>query len=206
MAPINRFYLSVLVSFLFCLLTVNSFYGLETEEEYFTLPAFKMLALPEGWFDTTPVYKEPHLLFYTQEFTYTCSTCHLEDLTSEPKKSHLPFGAHMDMFFTHGLNLRCLNCHHADYPDAFTDHDGSVISKDEPVLLCRKCHGVTYRDWKVGIHGRSNGFWSKALGPQKKLACDQCHNPHHPKFPDLKPMPPPVHPTLHADEKESRHE
>ncbi len=62
MAPMTRFYFSVLVSFLFCLLTVNSSYGLETEEEYFTLPAFKMLALPEGWFDTTPVYKEPHLL------------------------------------------------------------------------------------------------------------------------------------------------
>ena len=204
--PMKSFYCSVLVSFLLYMVTLQSLYGLETEEDYFNLPSFQMLSLPEGWFDTTPVYKEPHLLFYTQEFTYACSSCHEKDLVSEPKKSHLPFGAHEDMYFTHGLNLRCLNCHHKDYPDAFTDHDGSVISKDEPVLLCRKCHGVTYRDWKVGIHGRINGFWSEALGPQKQLACDQCHNPHHPKFPALKPMPPPVHPTLQADDKESHHE
>ena len=202
----KKSYFIKLILFVICMLDLQLVNGTDTDTDYVDLPPFQILSSPESWFDTTPVYKDPKLLFYTQEFTYTCTKCHEKDLKSKPKKSHLPFGAHLDMTFTHGLNLQCLNCHHADHPDAFTGHDGSIIPKDNPVLLCRKCHGVTYRDWKVGIHGRINGFWSEALGPQKWLACDQCHNPHHPKFPALKPMAPPAHPLVHVDEKESQHE
>jgi hypothetical protein len=189
--------------YLICVQPADS---MESDIDYSNLSAFKILSLPKSWFDTTPVYKEPKLLFYTQEFTQTCSECHIKDLKSEPKKSHLPFGAHKDMLFTHGLNLRCLNCHHADHPDAFTDHDGSVISKDNPVLLCRKCHGVTYRDWLAGVHGRINSFWNAKYGTKKNLECNQCHNPHHPKFPDLKPMAPPAHPTSAHHEEVRHHE
>lgn len=199
-------YFSILLFFILCMIDIQTVYALEEDADYANLPAFKILSLPKSWFDTTPVYKEPKLLFYTQEFTQTCSECHQKDLKSEPKKSHLPFGAHMDMFFTHGLNLSCLNCHHVDHPDAFTDHDGSVIPKDKPVLLCRKCHGVTYRDWKAGIHGRINSFWNAELGPKKNLACNQCHNPHHPKFPALKPMAPPTNPVAQPQEEDSHHE
>jgi len=72
----RRCYVTTLVSFLFCVHAGVSLYSQETEKEYFALPAFKMLSLPQGWFDTTPVYKEPHLLFYSQEVPYTCSACH----------------------------------------------------------------------------------------------------------------------------------
>ena len=202
----KRSYFSILIFILFGLLDLQRLYALEADLDYADLPAFKMLSLPKSWFDTTPVYKEPKLLFYTQEFSQACSECHEKDLKSKPKKSHLPFGAHKDMFFTHGLNLRCLNCHHADYPDTFTGHDGSVIPKDKPVLLCRKCHGVTYRDWQAGIHGRINSFWNAQLGPKKNLACNQCHNPHHPKFPALKPMAPPTRPVAQPHEKDIHHE
>ena len=132
----------------------------------------------------------------------TCTECHVNDLKSKPKKSHLPFGAHKDMFFTHGLNLLCLNCHHVNFPDAFTDHDGSIIPKDQPTLLCRKCHGVHYRDWRAGIHGRINGFWNAEFGSQTHLGCNQCHNPHHPQFPSLKPMSPPSGQQTHSHEEE----
>jgi len=202
----KRSYFSILIFIILGLLDLQRLYALEADLDYADLPAFKMLSLPKSWFDTTPVYKEPKLLFYTQEFSQTCSECHEKDLKSKPKKSHLPFGAHKDMFFTHGLNLRCMNCHHADYPDTFTGHDGSVIPKDKPVLLCRKCHGVTYRDWKVGIHGRINSFCNAELGPSTNLACNQCHNPHHPKFPALKPMAPPTRPVAQPHEKDIHHE
>jgi len=199
-------YCITVFSCLFCIFYLDPIFALEEERDYNTLQAFKMLSLPQSWFDTTPVYGEPQLLFYTQEFTYTCSECHVKDLTSEPKKSHLPFGAHKDMFFTHGLNLRCLNCHHRDYPDAFTDHDGSVIPKDQPTRLCRKCHGVTYRDWKAGIHGRVNGYWNEEYGTKNHTACNQCHNPHHPRFPALAPMTPPANPVASHHEEENHHE
>jgi hypothetical protein len=202
----KRSYYSIVLLFVLYMLGIQPVYAQETDTDYNNLPAFKMLSLPESWFDTTPVYKEPKLLFYSQEFTQKCSECHVKDLKSKPKKSHLPFGAHMDMLFTHGLNLRCFNCHHVDHPDAFTDHDGSVIPKDKPVLLCRKCHGVTYRDWQAGIHGRINSFWNAELGLKKNLACNQCHNPHHPKFPALKPMAPPINPVARQYEEDSHHE
>jgi len=180
--------------------------GADETLDYFKIPAYKILTPPKSWYDLTPVYKEPQLLLYTQEFTYTCSQCHEGDLKTKPKKSHLPFGAHEDMFFTHGLNLRCLNCHNANNPDAYADHDGSVIPKDQPVLLCRKCHGVTYRDWHAGVHGRMNGYWNAELGPRKNLACNQCHNPHHPKFPALKPMAPPAAAAGNTHHEEVPHE
>ena len=158
-----------LIFLVFLMLDLERVYATDIDTDYVNLPAFKILSPPKSWFDTTPIYREPKLLFYTQEFTYTCTECHEKDLRTKPKKSHLLFGAHLDMVFTHGLNLRCLNCHHADHPDAFTGYDGSTIPKEDPVLLCRKCHGVTYRDWNAGIHGRINGFWTAKLGPEKIL-------------------------------------
>jgi hypothetical protein len=202
----KKAYFIILILFVLCMLDLQLVHATDTDTDYADLPAFKILSSPKSWFDTTPVYKDPKLLFYTQEFTYTCTKCHEKDLKSKPKKSHLPFGAHLDMTFTHGLNLRCLNCHHADHPDAFTGHDGSIIPKDNPVLLCRKCHGVTYRDWKAGIHGRINSYWNAKLGPKENLACNQCHNPHHPKFPDLKPMAPPKRHVAQPHKEDSHHE
>ena len=197
----------IVLTFVLFFFFLEPLFGLEEQErDYNTLPAFQLLSLPQGWFDTTPIYGEPKLLFYSQELTYSCTECHVKDLTSEPKKSHLPFGAHKDMFFTHGLNLGCLNCHHRNYPDAYIDNDGSVIPNDQPTRLCRKCHGVTYRDWKASVHGRNNGYWSEDYGPIKKVACNQCHNPHNPKFPALKPMPPPVSPEASHHKGGNHHE
>jgi hypothetical protein len=70
------------------------------------------------------------------------------------------------------------------------DYDGSEIAQADVVLLCAKCHGTTYRDWKAGVHGRANGFWNADLGDKTKLRCIQCHDPHHPKFQAMKPLPP----------------
>ena len=165
----------------------------------------KMLTLPADWSDATPVYASPELTYVYNQHAYRCTECH-DDLLSPPKKTHLPFGAHRDMIFDHGLNMRCLNCHHLTRPDAYIDHDGSEISRDTPVLLCRKCHGVTDRDWEARVHGRINGYWDASVGPVRNLACNQCHNPHHPRFPSLRPMPPPVPPNLVPHSREDRHD
>ena len=115
----KRSYLIILFIIVLCMLDLQRVYALDTDTaantDYLDIPAFKILSSPKSWFDTTPVYKDPKLLFYTQEFTYTCTKCHEKDLKSKPKKSHLPFGAHLDMTFTHGLNLRCLNCHQGQH-------------------------------------------------------------------------------------------
>ncbi len=123
-----------------------------------------------------------------------------------PGSFHLPFGAHRDMVFNHGLNLRCFNCHNCANLGTYINYDGSEIPGDTPVLLCRKCHGTTYRDWVAGIHGRTNGYWDASRGKQAKLDCNQCHNPHQPHFPRLVPRPSPAAARTQLSEKGSRHE
>lgn len=122
---------------------------------------------------------------------YECTMCHDEfagDLSADALQ-----GEHSDFTFDHGLNLLCLNCHHSTNPDVFVQHDGSEIPGDEPTLLCAKCHGPHYREWRKAVHGRVNGVWDPRYGEQKKLECIQCHDPHRPKFPPMVPFPPPVH-------------
>ena len=98
---------------------------------------------------------------------------------------------HSDVHMAHGINKRCLNCHHAVNRDAFADDYGKEIPWDQPQLLCAKCHGPVYRDWQHGVHGRSNGYWNQSRGKQTRLKCVECHDPHRPPFPPMHAAPPP---------------
>lgn len=142
-------------------------------------------------YDTEPVRGEPiPLLIEADGQTAKCSLCHdgfEGDMSEEALKDQ-----HKDITFDHGLNLRCLNCHNPKNADTFVNHDGSEIPGDQPTRLCAKCHGPHYREWQLGVHGRVNGYWDAKLGPQKKLECIQCHDPHRPRFQPIKPLPAPV--------------
>jgi len=122
-------------------------------------------------------------------FTYSCNECH-DSFLASPERREL-VAEHRDIQLNHGQNDYCLNCHHRTNRNAYVAHDGSEISSDKPMDLCAKCHGLIYRDWKSGAHGRSSGFWNEAQGERKRLVCIQCHDPHDPKFPSLAPMPGP---------------
>jgi hypothetical protein len=174
-----------------------------------------IIPLPQNWLDTTPVRGAPLLVFSLNQFMYKCNECHIDFKTPTyecdkylkmPGSLHLPFGAHRDMVFNHGLNLRCFNCHNCANLGTYINYDGSEIPGDTPVLLCRKCHGTTYRDWVAGIHGRTNGYWDASRGKQAKLDCNQCHNPHQPHFPRLVPRPSPAAARTKLSEKGSRDE
>jgi hypothetical protein len=122
-------------------------------------------------------------------WTYNCMECH--KLLKQPKWSYdRPMVEHQDVKLQHGNNRFCINCHHPTNRNAFVDYDGSEIQEQDVVLLCAKCHGTTYRDWQAGVHGRQNGYWNKAMGESTKLRCIQCHDPHHPVFQPMKPLPP----------------
>jgi hypothetical protein len=121
-------------------------------------------------------------------WTYNCTECH----KLFPAKWHYdrPMAEHQDIQLQHGNNRFCLNCHHPTNRNAFVDYDGAEIAQADVVQLCAKCHGTIYRDWQAGVHGRENGFWNTNLGPQTKLRCIQCHDPHRPKFQPMKPLAP----------------
>ena|ERR1051326_538019 len=141
-----------------------------------------------------------------------CYTCHERNKTPQLRfdTSHnivLP-KEHEDLVMNHGRNNRnntCFNCHSYTNLESLLVRDGRTLQIEESTLLCGSCHGPTYRDWEIGVHGRVSGFWNPALGSATRQDCVSCHDPHNPAFPSRKPAPGPhpLHPTLaggHAKE------
>lgn len=92
---------------------------------------------------------------------------------------------------SHGRNNNCFNCHNEKKLDALQTRDGVELKITDSPALCGSCHGPTYRDWEAGAHGRTSGYWDRALGPIDRKVCTSCHDPHQPKFPPRKPAPGP---------------
>lgn len=143
----------------------------------------------EGIYDTAPVYPLKGTLgLHRDGDAFQCSICH-DDYRDEVSTAALQV-EHADITYKHGLDDHCLHCHHPQSPDSFIDHDGTEIPGDQSTRLCAKCHGTSFRDWRIGIHGREGGHWDSTHGPVERLVCIQCHDPHAPQFPQLKPDPP----------------
>jgi formate-dependent nitrite reductase cytochrome c552 subunit len=110
---------------------------------------------------------------------------------------------HEDLVLKHGRNNRnnhCYNCHDPANLDHLLTRDGHQLELKDSPRLCGSCHGPTYRDWEVGIHGRTSGYWNRQMGEISRKNCTSCHDPHAPRFPPLKPAPGPhalhdVHPS-----------
>lgn len=122
-------------------------------------------------------------------YTYACSDCH--NLFPSPPETTRSLTQHREIVLEHGMNDRCFNCHHLTNRDAFVDDWGREIPFDQPPRLCGKCHGPVYRDWLHGSHGRTDGYWDPQSGPQQRRKCIECHDPHRPAFPALRPAPAP---------------
>lgn len=147
--------------------------------------------------------RQPTLIpqYQAAGFTYRCSDCHR--IIPSPQETQRTLVQHTEIVLRHGLNARCFNCHHRTQRDAFVDDLGDPIPWDQPQLVCAKCHGPVYRDWQAGSHGRLNGFWDTSRGPQTRRKCIECHDPHAPPFPPMRPAPAPN--TLRMGPKEPIH-
>lgn len=155
--------------------------------------------LADTHLQTTPPRTETGLELDRMGWRYNCMECHRH---LKPRWHHdRALVEHRDLELEHGTNRFCLNCHHPDDRNSFVDYDGSVIPQEDVTLLCAKCHGPTYRDWKRGLHGRRSGSWLASSDEQSALRCIQCHDPHRPAFPRLEPMAPPVYPPRAAGEQ-----
>jgi hypothetical protein len=128
-------------------------------------------------------------------YRYECSDCHR--IIPSPGDAFRTLTQHREIELDHGMNTRCFNCHHPTNRDAFVDDFGDEIPWSQPQRVCAKCHGPVYRDWQHGSHGRSNGHWLLTAGPQIRLKCIECHDPHRPPFTALHPAPGPH--TLRTD-------
>ena len=118
-----------------------------------------------------------------------CSDCHsLFQNTRDPKR---PLRQHTEIKLSHGSNDACLNCHDKEDREKLTLRGGKVIGFDHVEQLCAQCHGPVYRDWQNGAHGKTVGYWNTDLGEATKLRCTQCHEPHHPAYRPIEPLPGP---------------
>ena len=110
---------------------------------------------------------------------------------------------HKNVKLNHGgVRVWCLDCHDPNNRNYLLPlSDGKLIDFQHSYLLCGKCHGTKYRDWRYGIHGKRTGYWN---GEKNYLLCISCHDPHSPKFKPLEPMPPPDKPWT-PKEKQTRH-
>ena len=152
----------------------------------FTSPVTPSPGVPAWVTDVTPVRRpSPEPRCEVGVFSYRCSDCHTI-LPPDPKVDRT-FTQHREVRLRHGINTRCLNCHHPTNRDALVDDFGNEIPWDQPQLVCAKCHGPVYRDWQHGSHGRTNGYWLATRGRRARRTCTECHDPHQPPFPPMKP-------------------
>lgn len=123
-----------------------------------------------------------------------CRACHGPEKDFPVQfKRHEDLLVHKNIKLAHGgTRVWCLDCHNADNRNFLLPlSDGRQIDFEHSYLLCGKCHGTKYRDWRYGIHGKRVGNWN---GQKEYFLCVNCHNPHLPKFKPLEPMPPPEKP------------
>lgn len=148
------------------------------------------LSFDEG---ASGIFKSNEIAVESPPFTdgiFPCNDCH-SDIEPNPVRRQL-IDMHDDIeeMFDHDSDNRwCLDCHDMNNRDYLKLASGKLIGFDESYQLCGQCHGDKLRDWKVGIHGKRTGEWN---GKKHYLLCVHCHNPHSPKFPSLRPLPPPV--------------
>jgi hypothetical protein len=105
----------------------------------------------------------------------------------------------------------CLDCHHAETRNKFVDHSGGEIDFDSSQVLCGKCHGPLFRDWRLGLHGKRIGEWA-STGKKRWFVCTECHDPHDVQqgernsgFAQIQPEPPPILPKGVENADHERH-
>ncbi len=118
-----------------------------------------------------------------------CNGCHQIFKSGSPAGAVLNY--HEDIRLGHGMNSRCANCHDSEDRERLTLRDGATVSFAQTPQLCAQCHGTVYRDWERGTHGKTLGSWVTRSESQYRLSCNECHNPHSPRYEPYVPLPGP---------------
>lgn len=155
---------------------------------------------PPEFTNTATVRMSAADLFRTEGDTsgFSCYACHDKDkqltVKLDTNGSVVLSEPHQDIVMRHGRNNRnehCFICHDPKNLEVLRAHEGQAFKLTESTRLCGSCHGPSLRDWEIGVHGRTVGFWKRELGAISRADCTSCHDPHSPAFPSIKPGPPP---------------
>lgn len=117
-----------------------------------------------------------------------CTTCHATRTPNARtvRGDHLT-EFHLGLTMQHG-ELTCLSCHNRDNYEQLRRADGRPLDFPMVMQLCAQCHGPQYRDYQHGAHGGMNGYWDLTRGPRYRNNCIDCHNPHAPQYPRVRPV------------------
>lgn len=120
-----------------------------------------------------------------------CATCHdnrTPDYSTNSGGTLEDF--HQGLRYAHG-GQSCLSCHNANDYDTLKQADGRALEFSQSMMLCAQCHGPQYRDYRNGSHGGMQGHWDLTRGGRVRNSCIDCHDPHHPAYPQVLPVFPP---------------
>ncbi len=145
-----------------------------------------------------------------------CSGCHPgADQAAPPPNEPRQLQMHQDIIadatkLQHGRGaIWCFDCHNAANRDTLVDRRKQAVSFDESHKVCGSCHGDTYSNWRMGLHGKRTGEW-KVGGKKRWWTCTECHNPHtvqEHRFNPVQPEPPPPLPRgMSSSDSGSKHE
>jgi len=122
-----------------------------------------------------------------EDITVRCQTCHATKTPNPVTDGDRPPSQfHQDLKFQHGA-LACLSCHDRQDYDRLHLADGKPVSYSDVMTLCAQCHAKRYDDYQHGAHGGMNGHWDLTRGGRTRKHCIDCHNPHWPGFPRMRP-------------------
>ena len=158
------------------------------------IPATRVVVQPHrGMLSDPPMIK-------IGAYSHQCQECH--QLFESPPETTRPLQQHQKIVLNHGMNDRCFNCHDREDRNRLALNGDRTIGYGDVEMLCSKCHGPTYQDWKKGIHGRNDGYWNRERGTPIHRKCTECHDPHSPAFGAWPLMPGPNSLRVHREDYE----
>lgn len=122
-------------------------------------------------------------------FDQRCNACHA--LFETKWDGQRPLEQHKQITLRHGINDRCMNCHAKGDREKLASYNGVELPFAQVQKLCASCHGPIARDWARGTHGKTMGSWQRDNPAFNRLVCTACHDPHHPGYDPIEPMPGP---------------
>ncbi len=118
-----------------------------------------------------------------------CQTCHQKIVSANAdvyRKADASF--HANIKLRHGRKT-CRTCHRLPYFTDFNLADGTPVPHGDVKILCGQCHARRLLEYENGAHGGMTGYWDRRQGERQRNHCLDCHNPHSPGIPLVRPAP-----------------
>lgn len=116
-----------------------------------------------------------------------CATCHD---TREPNPLNAAaadlYLFHQGLVVRHGA-LTCLSCHNPSDYGTLRLAGGASVAFEASATLCAQCHAPQAADYERGLHGGMTGYWDTSRGERLRKSCIDCHDPHAPAMPAMRP-------------------